>query len=171
MSTITTVNLEIVFKKETPTEIRTWLNSNNFLDVIQSDNYKDLIPTYILENADRCAILYTPPDKDYEYSYDKQLRKLIMIKEHKNKDNDWEKFINYIMPYIDKEQSLGFISNDYYSTVEKIMFTESDDDEVLVLERIIPQICNSWYGDEQYIDIDMDISELEELYNKNKEEK
>ena len=169
MSTITTVNLHIKFTDDLPKEILEWLVLNNTiseLDETLDYDYADFeksVPNYILENADRCSQL-----NGFGARYSFSNNELDLLSSHKNKDHDWEKFINYIMPYIDKENSLGFTHNDYGDSVFKIMFIESEEADILVKEIISSRCDNN--NCEIYIDIDGDIDYLERLYKEGNNE-
>lgn len=164
MSTITTVNLRIKFKENLPDEIGAWLNANNFEDILDSDRYELVVPKYILENADRCSYLNRWREDECDYEYNPDTKLLTLYGEHKNKDEDWEKFVNYILPFIDTEQSLGFISNGYDSAVYKIMFTESEDPSIINKEVLQSRTGSGYDNQELYIDIEDNIDNLEELY-------
>jgi len=133
MSTIIGVNLNIVFKEDTPLEILTWLKANNHITIFSEEDFEKLVPSYITENAPRCDALNVDTDTVYEYEFYKDEKRLTMYGEHKNTDNDWEHTINYLMPYIDKDKSIGFIGNDIvYAITFKPVEDKSTLDKVLI---------------------------------------
>jgi len=132
MSTFTQVYLEVKLTLDTPNEIVNWLEANNDKYFVNTDKYEPLVPEIIKNTASRCEILHVN-DNNQTYSF-KSMDDgyaLLLRGEHKNKDSDYEKLINYLLPYVDKTNSNGYIYYDSNYQLYYILFEPSDDPGVL----------------------------------------
>jgi len=137
MSCCTDLFINVRLNLDTDIKILNWLSANNDRDYINSEKYISLVPKIISETASRCNVLNRDyADFKYEFSESDGYYRLCLRTRHKNKDEDFERLINYLIPYINKNESIGYIYSDCSRILHKILFEPSDSPDILVTDIV-----------------------------------
>jgi len=166
-----TVNLRIVLTRNTPKNIVDWLDNNLHENAVKDKNYLTQVPKNIVENAPECVVLNTfKDDVDYSFKYDGEVYILILFSSGKNKNKDYEYLINFLTPYMDIEESLGFIVNSYSRILYKIEFTTKTRKDLLRKSSVnirseTEKIYRSYYNYSACANINESVYVLKDLYD------
>ncbi len=173
------LNLRVVFKDTLPKELVDWfavLEKRSTGDVSCTvEVCRKLAPQYIVERAEKCILLasHTGCDEErYKFVNDSDGMMLTMYANWKMREYEWEKFVNYIMPYVVVEKSLGFINWDCNGDIYKITFIPSVTmDELKRTEPFSPEGVCGVCTEDMNVRISDDIDYLEEVYERTKKKK
>ncbi len=113
MSSLTTINIDAIIKKDVRTDILKWLEGNNDIILVNTKEFDDYIPKE-LESFNRAHILNAKGfEDDDDYYFFKELMnqdyRLTFRLTSKNKDNDLEELLKFLIPYMNIQFSRAYI--------------------------------------------------------------
>ncbi len=116
MSSLTTLNVDAVLPRDIRNDVMDWLEANKSIDMINSDEFDRLIPKE-LSKYERAHILNASgfEDGDDYYHFEELLNgdfRLLFRLTNKNKDQDLENLVRFLISFIRIKDSKAYIYYD-----------------------------------------------------------